>query len=108
MLKKLVELVKEEDFDPFLRDNQDKLVLVKFSAVWCPPCQVLQKNIERLLSELETTAGQLKDLVVLHIDVEKFPQLAQRSQFRVKSVPTFFLFYQGKMIKEGNGGKSVQ
>ena len=104
----LKNLVNEEDFDSFLQNNQNKLVLVKFSTVWCPPCQVLQKNIEELLSELEKVKGQPKDLVVLQVDAEKFPRLAQRSLFNVYSVPTIFLFHQGKMIKRGSGSMSVQ
>jgi thioredoxin 1 len=103
MPKNLVELVKEEDFDSFLQNN--KLVLVKFSAGWCPPCQVLQRNIEELLKQPEE---QQKDLMVLKVDVEKFPSLAQRPQFGVNSIPTFFLFHQGKMIKEGHGNRNVQ
>jgi len=101
----LKNLVNEEDFDSFL---QNKLLLVKFSTVWCSPCQVLQKNIEELLSELEKMTGQSKDLVVLQIDAEKFPRLAQRPLFSVYSVPTIFLFHQGKMIKRGSGSMSVQ
>jgi thioredoxin 1 len=105
----LKSLVKEEDFDPFLQNNQDKLVLVKFSTVWCPPCQVLQKSIEELLSELVKTAVEpQKDLVVLQVDAEKFPGLAQRSLFNVYSVPAIFLFHQGRMIKRGSGSMSVQ
>ena len=104
MPKNLVELVKEEDFDSFLQNN--KLVLVKFSAGWCPPCRVLQENIEELLKQLEE---QQKDLMVLKVEVEKFPNLAQRTQFSVRSLPTFFLFHQGKMIKEKQqGSRSVQ
>src|SRR4051794_31099595 len=98
----LKSLVKEEDFDSFLQNNQDKLVLVKFSTVWCPPCQALQKNIEGL----ERSGKQQKNLVVLEVDAEKFPQLASKNLnlvLNVKSVPTFFLFRQGKMIKEGHG-----
>jgi len=104
----LESLIKEEDFDSFLQNNQDKRVLVKFSTAWCPPCQVLQKNIKELLSELEKSAEQRKDLVVLEVDAEKFPRLAQRSQFSVFSVPTIFLFHQGKMIKKGSGSMSIQ
>jgi thioredoxin 1 len=104
----LKSLVKEEDFDPFLKNNQDKLVLVKFSTVWCPPCQVLQKNIEELLSKVAVVAGQPADLVVLQVDAEKFPRLAQRPLFNVYSVPVIFLFHQGRLIKRGSGSMSVQ
>lgn len=104
----LESLRKEEDFDSFLQNNQNKLVLVKFSTVWCPPCQVLQKNIKELLNELKQSAEPLKELVVLEVDAEIFPRLAQRSQFSVFSVPTIFLFRQGQMIKKSSGSMSVQ
>jgi thioredoxin 1 len=105
MLKRLG---KEEEFDSFLQNNQDKLILIKFFTVWCPPCRELQKNIQKLLIELEKSAEQSVNLVVLEVDAEKFPQLAQRPQFNVRSVPTIFLFRQGKMIKRGDGSASVQ
>src|SRR6185436_11415417 len=99
----LESLVKETDFDSFLQNNHDKLVLVKFSTTWCPPCRVLQKNIQGLMAELEKSAAPKKDLLVLEVDAEKFPRLAQREQFRVSSVPTIFLFQQSKMIRKNNG-----
>lgn len=104
----LESLVKEEDFDSFIQNNHDKLVLVKFSTVWCSPCQVLQKNIKELLTELEKSTEQGKDLVVMEVDAEKFPQLAQRSQFQVYSVPTIFLFHQGQLVKKGSGSMNIQ
>ncbi|CAG8829409.1 7226_t:CDS:2, partial [Racocetra persica] len=73
--------IVETDLDTFLQKNHDKLVLVKFSTTWCPPCRVLQKNIQELMAELEKSAAPKKDLLVLEVDAEKFPQLAQREQF---------------------------
>ncbi|CAG8847718.1 21037_t:CDS:2, partial [Racocetra persica] len=75
-------VVIETDLDTFLQKNHDKLVLVKFSTTWCPPCRVLQKNIQELMAELEKSAAPKKDLLVLEVDAEKFPRLAQREQFR--------------------------
>ena len=69
---------------------------------------MLQKNIKELLTELEKSAKWGKDLVVMEVDAEKFPRLAQRPLFSVYSVPTIFLFHQGKMIKRGSGSMSVQ
>ena len=94
MPKNLVELVKEEDFDSFLQNN--KLVLVKFFTSWCRPCQQLQINIEKLLTEGEK-------LTVLSVDAEKFPYLTQRIQFNVQSVPALFLFFHGKLVREFRG-----
>jgi len=104
MLKRLV---RGESLDSFLQNNQDKTVLVKFFTEWCGPCKVLQNNIKSLLTELGQTKEKKEDLVVLEIDAEKFPELAQRPEFNVYSVPTLFLFRQGKMLKKTSGSLSV-
>ncbi|CAJ0842010.1 10712_t:CDS:10 [Entrophospora sp. SA101] len=75
----LVVGVQEEEFASFLQNNHDKLVLVKFSTTWCAPCRLLHENIRELLTELEQPVGQRKEVVVLEVDAEKFPQL--RNQF---------------------------
>ena len=96
MLKRLE---RGESLDSFLRVNQDKTVLVKFFAEWCVPCKVLQRNIEGLQKEKT-------DLVVVEIDVDKFPEL--QSDFQVYSLPTLFLYQQGKRIKSERGSMSIQ
>ena len=81
----LKSLEKEEEFDSFLRNSQDKLLLVKFFTIWCSPCRELQENIETLLTEK-------KNLEVLKVDADKFPGLAQRPEFNIFSVPAVFLY----------------
>ncbi|CAG8774571.1 8734_t:CDS:2 [Gigaspora margarita] len=103
MLKRLV---AGESFDSFLQNNQDKTVLVKFFTDWCGPCKTLQESIKKLLTEWEQ-AKEKKDLVVLEIDAEKFPELARRPDFNVYSVPALFLFRKGKMVKKGGGSLNV-
>jgi thioredoxin 1 len=103
-------LTREEEFNSFLQ--QEKLVLVKFSAEWCPPCQVLQKNLEKLLDERK--ANKQPDLVVLAVDADRFPQLKYQDQAQkvqqivVHSLPTLFLFQQNRMLKKAVGSMSVQ
>jgi len=48
-----------------------------------------------------------KNLVVLEVDAEKFPRLAQKPEFNVRSVPSLFLFRQGEMAKKFSGNMSV-
>ncbi|MCE8167793.1 MAG: thioredoxin family protein [Candidatus Moeniiplasma glomeromycotorum] len=111
MLKKLI---KKEDFTSFLADNQNKIVLVKFSTEWCPPCRVLQKSIQELLTELEQSAEPKNNLVVLEIDADHFPQLEYKDQAQknqqliIHSVPTLFLFQKGEMVKKAVGSMSIQ
>ncbi|WNE40963.1 MAG: Thioredoxin [Mycoplasmataceae bacterium] len=100
-------LEREEDFDSFLTSNQDKLLLVKFSTAWCPPCKVLQKNIKELLTESDWLSKLKKEFIILEVDANKFSSLAQNSRFNICSVPTIFLFDQGKLIKKIIGSLSV-
>jgi len=87
-------LERFEEFN-FLLQNNSKKVLVKFFATWCQPCQRLQENIKRILEE--------EDCLVVEVDVEKFPELVSKHEFNVQSVPTLFLFFQGKKIRESRG-----
>jgi thioredoxin-like negative regulator of GroEL len=50
--------------------------------------------------------GQQKNIVVLEVDAERFPQLS--NQFSIRSVPTTFLFHQNKVLKRVSGNMSVQ
>jgi thioredoxin 1 len=87
-------LEKIADFNFLLRHSPEK-VLVKFFATWCRPCQQLQENIKKILEE--------ENCLVLEVDVEKFPELASKPEFNVRSVPALFLFFQGKKIRENRG-----
>src|ERR1700748_175079 len=95
------ELTSEEEFDRFLAHNFQQKILVKFFATWCVPCQLLQNNLAKLL------VGRT-DVIVVAVDVEKFPNLAQRPDFQVRAVPTLFLFQAGQLKKKNSGSMSVQ
>ena len=107
-------LVRKEEFSSFLHHNKDKLVLVKFSAEWCGPCKNLQASIKNLLTKLEKSGKQAKDLVILEVNADLFPQLEYQDQeqkvqrLAVYALPTLFLFRQGKMLKKAVGSMSVQ
>jgi thioredoxin 1 len=96
----LKRLEKEEELNLFLQVNKEKTVLVKFFTAWCFPCRELQKNLESLLKER-------KDLEILEVDAEKFREIAQRSEFMVRSVPALFLFHNGEMVKKASGSMNV-
>ena len=73
-------------------------VLVDFYTDSCPPCRMMAP----LLQEMEAEAkGQFK---VVKIDAATEMQLA--SQFRVNSVPAFFVFTDGKCVGQTLGSKS--
>lgn len=88
-----VEAVTQTRFDQTI--NQDKIILVKFGATWCPPCRDVDQ-------ELKTLAGQLPDDVeVLKIDVDENPELAQR--YDISSIPKLMLVRNGEILSEEIG-----
>jgi thioredoxin 1 len=89
-------LKRGEELEFFLRQSYQQPLLIKFATSWCSPCRQLQKEINNLLAED-------KKLIVLEIDAENFVSLAQSSEFSVYSVPTLFLFHQGKRKKTHRG-----
>ena len=75
--------------------NQNKPVLVDFSATWCGPC----KTMIPILKEVK---HQLKDKVkIIKIDVDKNQSTA--ASFKVQGVPTLILFKKGKQVWRQSG-----
>lgn len=73
-------------------------ILVDFWAAWCGPCKTLIPILERLANAYQ---GQFI-LAKVNIDQEQ----ALASQYKVQSVPTVKLVYQGKILNEFLGALS--
>ncbi len=75
--------------------NRDQLTLVKFGATWCPPCHMLDANLDKI-------AGQLPaDVVTRRIDTDENPELSAR--FDISSIPHTFLFKNGEVLDDTVG-----
>lgn len=70
-------------------------VLIDFYADWCSPCIAM----EPILNEIEQDFHQA--LEVVRVDIDKNKALA--TNFRIRSVPTFILFDNGKEVWRKSG-----
>ena len=81
----------EENFNELISSGE---VLVDFFATWCGPCRMLSPVLE----EMSTERSGVK---IVKIDVDECPNLSRK--YGVMSVPTLFLFKDGKEVSKQNG-----
>ncbi len=88
-----VQHADESTFDQLVLQAEGP-VLVDFHADWCPPCRILSPMIEEL-------ARQMPDVLVVKVDVDQNPNLAQR--FQVDAIPSLKVFRQGQIVNQHDG-----
>lgn len=90
-----------------LRESVSKgNVVVDFYAPWCGPCKMMSPIIDEL-------AKQRSDITFIKIDIDKFEDISNGfevggKRISVKSIPTFYLFKDGKVIDEIHGGMNKE
>jgi len=76
--------------------SETGLTLVDFYAIWCGPCQMLEK----VLVEVSNNS----DCKIVRIDVDDYPEFG--SKFKIRGLPTLLLFKEGKIAETLNGFKT--
>ena len=86
----------ESNFDEIIKGSE--FVLVDFWQSRCPPCEAMDSIVKSLSEEF---SGRV---VFAKLNVNSNPTIARR--FRVKSVPAFILFQDGKLKTRRTGAMS--
>jgi thioredoxin 2 len=86
--------VDTDSFDDIVT-NARVPVLIDFWAAWCGPCRTAAPEVHRTAVEM---AGRA---IVLKVDTEQSPQLAQR--FNVMSIPNFVVMKHGSIFIQQPG-----
>lgn len=82
----------------YLDNAGDDLVVVDFTASWCPPCQMLAPIFEDLAHKYH------KGGLFIKVDVDKCKITA--GMYGVRSMPTFIFFRNGNRLCDINGANA--
>lgn len=97
MIVYLEDLIKDNsninrEFDNILENHNS--ILVDFFATWCGPCRMLMPLLDKVSEKLE-------DLLIIKVDVDKFPELA--NNYSVSAIPHLVLIRNGAEVASHAG-----
>lgn len=81
------EILSEEQFKSVI--SQEKAVLVKFYADWCPDCKRMDMFIEEVLSEFQSISSYA-------IDKDQFEELGSKQD--VMGIPSLLVFQNDRKV----------
>eukprot|EP00588_Corethron_pennatum_P013474 CAMPEP_0194276072 /NCGR_PEP_ID=MMETSP0169-20130528/8752_1 /TAXON_ID=218684 /ORGANISM="Corethron pennatum, Strain L29A3" /LENGTH=105 /DNA_ID=CAMNT_0039019699 /DNA_START=82 /DNA_END=399 /DNA_ORIENTATION=+ len=84
----------DEEWSKLMELSKDKLVVVDFTASWCPPCQRIGPTIDAM-------AAEMTDIEFVKVDVDDASDIA--SKCGVNSMPTFQFYSGGQKVKAFSG-----
>lgn len=95
-------LKTRNDFQNFIHNNTDKVIIIKCYANWCNPCKKIHKRILELFNSIH------KPKALILVNIDESPDIA--SYLKVRSIPLFISYINGEKcnIVEGTNNKSIE
>ena len=91
------------DNDLSLLTDKTCYILFYFTAKWCKPCQSIKPLLQKI-----SDGSDSRNLELYLVDIDENDKLAE--EFKIKSVPSFFMFHKNKLKDKCSGSdiKKVQ
>merc|ERR1719197_334606 len=77
---------------------EEKLVVIDFTATWCPPCRMIAPKFEAI-------ANETPDAIFVKIDVDEASELAE--ECKISAMPTFQFYKGGAKVHEFSGASEA-
>ncbi len=77
-----------------LVSNNEKLIVIDFTASWCGPCK-------RIAPQYIQFSEKMPNIIFCKVDINKAESIAKN--FNIKSIPTFIFIKKGKIIDRFGG-----
>ena len=95
MVKFLQEISKESLINFENNAPKPQMVIIKFEADWCKPCQLIKKDCLELASKLNDNVGYVTVDIDEHIELYAY----LKTKKQIKGVPTLLAYYAGPREK---------
>ena len=92
MVRILDEITKDQLINFLKNAPSPQLIILKFTADWCKPCQSIKKDCIKLRDQLCDNVGYCE------IDIDEYIELYAllKQKKMVKGIPALLAFYAGK------------
>mmetsp|Transcript_15366 Transcript_15366/g.22608 ORF Transcript_15366/g.22608 Transcript_15366/m.22608 type:complete len:105 (+) Transcript_15366:55-369(+) len=95
----MVNYIKNKgEYDTILKESS-KLVVIDFTASWCPPCRMIAPIFEAI-------AAEFPNAIFVKVDVDEASDVAEACQ--ISSMPTFQFYKGGKKVHEFSGASEAK
>lgn len=85
--------INQDEYKNNVVGKEKGIYVLVFHALWCPPCRMFKSSLEQL--------DKLDNILVYRVDVDENTKLTQ--EMGVNSMPTWFIFKNGKMMEKVMG-----
>ena len=90
--------VQQDQFEELI--NQEKPVVVDYTATWCGPCRLVAPLIDQLAEDYQGKA----EVVKVDLDQNK----GNAKQYNIRSIPTVLIFKNGQEVERIVGRASYE